>query len=137
MGFRFRRSIRIFPGLRINLGKRGASLSVGGHGATVNLSARGTRTTVGLPGTGLSYSTYAPRTSKPAEVLTDTTGDSAGAGESEHGAIASFFGLIGAFVRLVWAVFVLLLRIAFLLFLFALAIAAVWQIYRAGTSAHQ
>lgn len=55
MGFRFRRSIRIAPGLRLNLSKSGGSLSIGGRGSTVNLSSRGVRTTVGLPGTGLSY----------------------------------------------------------------------------------
>ena len=57
MGFRFRKSIKIIPGIRINLSKSGPSLSVGGRGLTTNLSARGTRTTVGIPGTGLSYST--------------------------------------------------------------------------------
>ena len=56
MGFRFRKSIRILPGLRLNLSKSGASTSIGGHGATLNISERGTRATVGLPGTGISYS---------------------------------------------------------------------------------
>jgi hypothetical protein len=61
MGFRFRRSIRVVPGLRINLSKSGPSLSVGGRGATVNINERGARTTVGLPGSGLSYSTTRTR----------------------------------------------------------------------------
>jgi hypothetical protein len=60
MGFRYRSSIRLARGLRINLSKSGASLSVGGRGATLNLSKRGVRTTVGLPGTGISYSESAP-----------------------------------------------------------------------------
>ena len=55
MGFRFRRSIRLLPGIRVNLGKRGASLSLGRRGAHVTIGPTGTRTTVGLPGTGLSY----------------------------------------------------------------------------------
>jgi hypothetical protein len=55
MGFRFRRSIGLLPGIRVNLGKRGASVSVGGRGAHVTIGPTGTRTTVGLPGTGLSY----------------------------------------------------------------------------------
>jgi len=55
MGFRFRKSITIVPGLRVNLGKKGASLSVGGRGATINLSKKGARATVGIPGTGISY----------------------------------------------------------------------------------
>ncbi|GEO80633.1 DUF4236 domain-containing protein [Pararhodospirillum oryzae] len=57
MGFRFRQSIRLAPGLRLNLGKRGTSLTVGRPGASVNLGRQGARATVGLPGTGLSYST--------------------------------------------------------------------------------
>jgi hypothetical protein len=62
MGFRFRRSIKILPGLKVNLGKTGfTSVSVGGHGLTTNYGKKGTRTTVGLPGTGLSYSTYSPK----------------------------------------------------------------------------
>lgn len=56
MGFRFRKSIKIIPGVRLNLGKRGASASIGRRGATMNVGRRGVRTTVGLPGTGLSYS---------------------------------------------------------------------------------
>lgn len=55
MGFRFRRSIRIFPGVRINFGKRGMSTSIGVRGAHVTFGKAGTRTTVGLPGSGLSY----------------------------------------------------------------------------------
>ena len=56
MGLRFRRSLRIAPGLRLNLGKQGASVSVGGRGAGVTLGRNRIRTTVGIPGTGLSYS---------------------------------------------------------------------------------
>ncbi len=56
MGFRFRRSIRILPGVRLNLGNRSTSVSVGVRGAHVTLRpGRTVRTTVGLPGTGLSY----------------------------------------------------------------------------------
>ena len=55
MPFRFRRSIRIAPGIRLNLGKSGVSTSVGERGAHVTLGHGHTRTTVGLPGTGLSY----------------------------------------------------------------------------------
>jgi hypothetical protein len=53
--FRFRRSIRILPGVRLNIGKTGISTSVGVRGAQVTLGRGKVRTTVGLPGTGLSY----------------------------------------------------------------------------------
>lgn len=57
MGFRFRRSIRVAPGIKLNLSKSGISTSIGRPGATLNLGSKGTRATIGLPGTGLSYST--------------------------------------------------------------------------------
>lgn len=55
MGFRFRRSLKILPGIRLNFGKRGVSTSVGVRGAHITMGPTGTRTTVGLPGTGVSY----------------------------------------------------------------------------------
>jgi hypothetical protein len=55
MGFRFRRSIKLVPGIRLNFGKRGISTSIGVRGAHVTFGNSGTRTTVGLPGSGLSY----------------------------------------------------------------------------------
>jgi hypothetical protein len=55
MGFRFRRSVKILPGIRLNFGKRGISTSIGVRGAHVTIGKAGTRTTIGLPGSGLSY----------------------------------------------------------------------------------
>jgi hypothetical protein len=56
MGFRFRKTITVVPGVRLNLSKTGASVSVGEDGATLNIGRRGARSTLGLPGSGLSYS---------------------------------------------------------------------------------
>ena len=55
MGFRFYRSFKVLPGVRLNVSKSGISTSLGGRGATFNFGRRGRRYTVGLPGTGLSY----------------------------------------------------------------------------------
>ncbi len=55
-GFRFRKYIKLFPGIRLNVSKSGVSTSIGKKGATVNLSTRGAKGTVGVPGTGMSYS---------------------------------------------------------------------------------
>ncbi len=57
MGFRFRKSVKIAPGVKINLSKSGGSLSLGGRGATVNIGSRGVRSTYSIPGTGISYVT--------------------------------------------------------------------------------
>ena len=53
MGFRFRKSIKLFPGFKINLTHKGiSSASIGKPGASVNIGKKGTRTSVGIPGTG-------------------------------------------------------------------------------------
>lgn len=61
MGIKFRKSIKVMPGVRINLSNRGvSSVSVGRRGAKVNFGRQGVRSTVGLSGTGLSYTNYTP-----------------------------------------------------------------------------
>ena len=61
MVLRFRKTIRLLPGVRLNVTKRGInSLSLGGKGASYNIGKEGTRTTLGLPGTGLSDTEYHP-----------------------------------------------------------------------------
>ncbi len=57
MALRFRRSVKIAPGVRINFGKRGMSISAGVRGATITAGKRGVYGNVGIPGTGLSYRT--------------------------------------------------------------------------------
>ena len=57
MGIRFRNSIRLAPGIRLNLGKTSVSLSAGVRGASVTLGENGLWGNAGIPGTGLSYRT--------------------------------------------------------------------------------
>src|SRR6478609_11983908 len=56
MAIRFRKSVTIGGGLRLNVGKTGIGMSVGVPGAryTINSSGRQTRS-IGLPGTGVGY----------------------------------------------------------------------------------
>ena len=57
MGFNFRKSFKVAPGVKLNISKKGiSSVSAGVKGARVRVGKKGTRTTVGIPGTGLSYS---------------------------------------------------------------------------------
>lgn len=57
MGFNFRKSLKIAPGVKLNITKKGiSSLSVGKNGARVNIGKKGVKTTAGIPKTGLSYS---------------------------------------------------------------------------------
>jgi hypothetical protein len=43
MGFRFRKRIKLFPGLWLNASKRGISARIGGHGLTANISKKAVR----------------------------------------------------------------------------------------------
>lgn len=56
MGFRYRKSISLGGGFKINLSKSGIGYSWGTKGYRVSRTARGTtRTTYSIPGTGISY----------------------------------------------------------------------------------
>lgn len=58
MGLRFRKSFKIAPGVKVNLNKKSAGVTIGTKGAHYTINTSGKRTaSVGLPGTGLSYST--------------------------------------------------------------------------------
>ena len=61
MGFRFRKSITIVPGIRLNLSNSTPSLSLGPRGASISIGERGTFANIGLGG-GLSYRTRLDRT---------------------------------------------------------------------------
>ena len=56
MGLRFRKSIKIAPGVKLNLNKKSASITLGGKGVHHTISTTGKKTTsVGIPGTGIYY----------------------------------------------------------------------------------
>lgn len=67
MGFRFRRTIKVLPGVRINLGRRGVSTSIGPRGLSHTIGHGKTTTTVGVPGTGLSHTSVSATRSRGAE----------------------------------------------------------------------
>ena len=57
MGFRFRKSFKLFPGVRVNLSGKSAGIRFGGKHAGVSLNTKGSaRASASIPGTGLSYS---------------------------------------------------------------------------------
>lgn len=77
MGLRFRKSIKIAPGVKLNLGKKSAGISIGGKYSGVSVNSKtGVRVRASAPGTGLSYSakldTAAP--SQSGKASTDPTG---------------------------------------------------------------
>ena len=70
MSLRFRKSMKIAPGVRMNFSKSGVGFSVGTKGARVSVSPKGKVTrTIGIPGTGIydvkTISTNSETTVKP------------------------------------------------------------------------
>lgn len=56
MAIRFRKSFKLAPGLRLNIGKKGASVRVGPKGAGYTVGASGQRVSASIPGTGVGFS---------------------------------------------------------------------------------
>jgi hypothetical protein len=96
MGFRFRKRVRLLPGLYVNLSKSGASVSIGGHRITENISRRGVRTTLSIPGTGLSYTTRTAKWRRPQPMT-----------EEERRENAAAFAAIGKTIAVLMLLFVL------------------------------
>lgn len=57
MGLRFRKSFKVAPGVRVNVGKKSVGVSVGGRSGHISVNSNG-RKTIGasIPGTGISFS---------------------------------------------------------------------------------
>ena len=56
MGLRFRKSIKIAPGVKLNIGSKSVGVSLGGKYAGISLNSRtGAQVRASAPGTGLSY----------------------------------------------------------------------------------
>lgn len=90
MGFKFRKSIKLAPGVKLNLGKKSVGVSVGGKQGGISYNSRtGARARVSAPGTGLSYSakiggSSSTHYSTSAQAGYDPSSQSAGATTSDE-----------------------------------------------------
>lgn len=53
MGWRYRKRVKIAPGIHLNFSKSGISTTIGPRGASINIGPKGTYVNTGIPGTGL------------------------------------------------------------------------------------
>lgn len=75
MGWRFRKSVKILPGVKLNFNKNSTSLTLGGRGAHYTVNSNGRKTlSAGIPGTGLSY-TEQIQSGRPAQNNRKTLND--------------------------------------------------------------
>lgn len=57
MGFKFRKSVKIAPGVKLNFGKKSTGISIGNKGGGISFNTKsGVRTRASIPGAGISYS---------------------------------------------------------------------------------
>lgn len=99
MGTRFRKSKQILPGVRLNVGKKSASVSIGPKGLKHTISTTGkSHTTVSMPGTGLSYTTSSGRKSGGAAGVSVPASERPTSPKSKGVALALciFLGWLGA-----------------------------------------
>ena len=77
MGLRFRKSLNLGKGFKLNLSKSGIGYSFGFKGFRIGKTAKGkNRKTISLPGTGLSYKTKTKEDkSVVKDIIKDTTKD--------------------------------------------------------------
>ena len=67
MGLRYRKYIKILPGVRLNISRSGISTRIGPKGFSVNVGKRGTYLNAGIPGTGVFEREKLSTTGEPTE----------------------------------------------------------------------
>lgn len=66
MSLRFRKSIKIAPGVKVNLNSNSVSTTIGTKSAHYTINSKGTKTvSANIPGTGLSYTSSSGKNRKP------------------------------------------------------------------------
>lgn len=55
MAFRFRKSVKILPGVRVNFSSKGASLNLGPRGSSLSIGKQGIYSNTSIPGMGISF----------------------------------------------------------------------------------
>ena len=115
MGIRFRKSMNLAPGVRLNLSKSGLGVSVGRRGARFGVGPRGPYTSFGIPGTGFYTIDYLGKGGTPRRTRR-TTGRAPGSSLPvpeeaatlplpEEVATASGFGGFLVFIGAAWFLF--------------------------------
>ncbi|HVV95464.1 MAG TPA: DUF4236 domain-containing protein [Hyphomicrobiales bacterium] len=105
MGFRFRRSIGLLPGVKLNLSRGGPSVSLGPRGLHYTLGQKGNRFTVGLPGTGMSYTDYEPHGQAAPTAAENAGSPGAGAGRRHTPVLGFLLFLVLLAAYALWSIF--------------------------------
>lgn len=96
MTWRFRKRIKVLPGVHLNIGKRGISTSIGVRGASVTIGKGRTTASAGIPGTGLGIS----RTVRTPAGAGQSSGPQRAPAPAEPSALGA--ALVSLFAFVVW-----------------------------------
>lgn len=102
MGLRFRKSIKIAPGVKLNFNKSGSGVTLGSGVSHYTINSKGAHTkTVSIPGTGISYvSTSEKKSSKKTSSSSLVSTSNARRKKNKGGCLTPFligFGLLAVF----------------------------------------
>jgi len=93
MAFRFRKSVKVAPGVRVNIGKKSASVTLGGRGARVTTGTAGTTASASVPGTGIGYSSRLSTGSAARRATASPDDTNGGDTFASFGIVASICGI--------------------------------------------
>ena len=69
MGTRYRKSIKVAPGVRVNVGKKSVGISAGNEYSGISVNSKtGAHARISAPGTGMSYTTKIKNTSETTSI---------------------------------------------------------------------
>ena len=74
MPLRFRRTMKVAPGMRLNLTKTGVSARIGTRGVGITTGTSGTTVSAGLPGSGVHVSKKLKKNAAQSHVAASNTG---------------------------------------------------------------
>lgn len=104
MGWRFHKSKKIAPGVRLNFNKKSSSVTLGGKGIHHTVSSTGKTTdSIGIPGSGLYYTSSTANKSKNTSIKNDIVGSSNSMPPESPEKKTSCLGYIGYFFALILA----------------------------------
>ena len=107
MSWRFRKYIKIAPGVKLNISKSGVSTTIGGKGASVNIGKNGAYLNTSIPGTGL-YNRQKISTGKKARSTSRMYGNQKN-NQNSYFKIGNNWGCVFRWLGLIFLIYLILI----------------------------
>ena len=121
MAWKYRKRIKIAPGVTINVSRSGVSTTIGTKGASVNIGKNGTYLNTGIPGTGIyDRQRIGGGTNRQSSVL--STQGTSGRGKTSGSDNSGCFWFFGIAVITMFVIYGVTCRFDLLMFLLGMVI---------------